>query len=260
MELQGCRPAGADELSFFAMTLSLFAANFHVGKCSDAFLAALLQATVTRNRPMEMAEPTAPKDPESQGDQPRLVTPEEYLPGFEEVAAFISTENEGGMYRRFRRLAARNLLYMQSELASLEEKLHRMDQGDMRKIDTPEGVNAFQCAIDWDALRRLEPTDDKAAERLALIMDIRKLMREYRMSSVFSKFLSYQPIWKVFLKLSKADDIKRRQFALTKEQHHCEHPPRHTSPLFEISWNPGETGQSVFLDDLWKKLSRKNML
>ncbi|RMY62991.1 hypothetical protein D0864_12729 [Hortaea werneckii] len=119
------------------------------------------------------------KNPGSQGDQPSEVTPDEYLPGFEEVAAFISTEDEGGMYRRFRRLAARNLLYMQSEVASLEHKLHRMDRDDRCKIDTPEGVNAFQCAIDWDSLRRLEPTDDEARERLALIMDIRKLMREY---------------------------------------------------------------------------------
>ncbi|RMX98427.1 hypothetical protein D0867_12440 [Hortaea werneckii] len=111
------------------------------------------------------------KNPESQGDQPSVVTPDEYLPGFEEVAAFISTEDEGGMYRRFRRLAARNLLYTQVELASLEDELHRMDQGDMCNIDAPEGVNAFQCAIDWDALRRLEPTDDKARERLALIRD-----------------------------------------------------------------------------------------
>ncbi|KAI7542596.1 hypothetical protein KC331_g7884 [Hortaea werneckii] len=123
--------------------------------------------------------PQRQKSPESQGDQPTVVIPDEYLPGFEEVAAFISTEDEGGMYRRFRRLAARNLLYMQSELASLEDKLRRMDQGDKCKIDTPEGVNAFQCAIDWDAMRRLEPTDDKARERLALVMDIRKLMREY---------------------------------------------------------------------------------
>ncbi|RMY21487.1 hypothetical protein D0866_12242 [Hortaea werneckii] len=136
-----------------------------------------LQLTATEQ--WNWLSPQRQKNPESQGDQPSVVTPDEYLPGFEEVAAFISTEDEGGMYRRFRRLAARNLLYMQSELASLEDKLRRMDQGDKCKIDTPEGVNAFQCAIDWDAMRRLEPTDDKARERLALVMDIRKLMREY---------------------------------------------------------------------------------
>ncbi|RMY42907.1 hypothetical protein D0865_11633 [Hortaea werneckii] len=194
--------------------------------------------------------PQRQKNPESQGDQPSVVTPDEYLPGFEEVAAFISTEDEGGMYRRFRRLAARNLLYMQSELASLEDKLRRMDQGDKWKIDNPEGVNAFQCAIEWDAMKRLEPTDDNARERLALVMDIRKLTREYRRYSVLSKFLSNLPVFKAILKLSKADGIKRRQFALTKEQHYCGHPPRHTSPPFEPSWNLEETGKSVFLDNL----------
>lgn len=111
------------------------------------------------------------------------------------------------MYRRFRRLAARNLLYMQSEVASLEHKLHRMDRDDRCKIDTPEGVNAFQCAIDWDSLRRLESTDDEARERLALIMDIRKLMREYRTYSVFSKILSYRQIFRALLNSFESDDI-----------------------------------------------------
>lgn len=69
--------------------------------------------------------PRRQQTPQSEGDQPSLVATDEYLAGFEEVAAFISTEDDGGMYRRFRRLAARNLLYMQSELASLEDKSHR---------------------------------------------------------------------------------------------------------------------------------------
>ena len=158
------------------------------------------------------------KNPGSQGDQPSEVTPDEYLPGFEEVAAFISTEDEGGMYRRFRRLAARNLLYMQSEVASLEHKLHRMDQDDRCKIDTPEGVNAFQCAIDWDSLRRLKPTDDEARERLALIMDIRKLMREYLTYPFFFFFfpnsLSCRQALKARLESLKFDDIQEEAVCL----------------------------------------------
>ncbi|KAI6813354.1 hypothetical protein KC340_g16562 [Hortaea werneckii] len=119
------------------------------------------------------------KDPESEGDQPSPVTLDEYLPGFEEAAAFISAEDEGSMCRRSRRLTARNLLYMQSELASRKDKLHRMNQGGRRKIDTSEGVSALQCGTDRDSLRRLQSTDDEVRERLALIKDIRKLVKEY---------------------------------------------------------------------------------
>ncbi|GAB1737253.1 hypothetical protein NU219Hw_g1182t1 [Hortaea werneckii] len=187
-----------------------------------------------------MAEPTAPKDLESQGDQRRLVTPEEYLPGFEEVAASISTENEGGMYRRFRRLAARNLLYMQSELASLEEKLHRMDQGDMRKIDTPEGVNAFQCAIDWDALRRLEPTNDKAGERLALIMDIRKLMREYLEQKEYA--VAYSPDTDRLTRLIEQSIVKSQ----TKWFRERRNVPQSWQGIYHISDHMIETVVSIF--------------
>ncbi|RMY47461.1 hypothetical protein D0865_08648 [Hortaea werneckii] len=177
--------------------------------------------------------PQRQKSPESQGDQPTVVIPDEYLPGFEEVAAFISTEDEGGMYRRFRRLAARNLLYMQSELASLEDKLRRMDQGDKCKIDTPEGVNAFQCAIDWDAMRRLEPTDDKARERLALVMDIRKLMREYQEAvcldqrtallrapskaylTAFRNFLESRRSWAISVPEQSLEEVEQKEYAVT---------------------------------------------
>lgn len=197
-QLQGCRPAGADELSFFAMNffehgLLCLLPTPMAGNAVMPSLLHFFKLQLPATERWKWLSPQRQKSPESQGDQPTVVIPDEYLPGFEEVAAFISTEDEGGMYRRFRRLAARNVLYMQSELASLEDKLRRMDQGDKCKIDTPEGVNAFQCAIDWDAMRRLEPTDDKARERLALVMDIRKLMREYRGYSIFSKLLSQSP-------------------------------------------------------------------
>ncbi|RMY65842.1 hypothetical protein D0863_08844 [Hortaea werneckii] len=155
------------------------------------------------------------ENPGSQGDQPSEVTPDEYLPGFEEVAAFISTEDEGGMYRRFRRLAARNLLYMQSEVASLEHKLHRMDRDDRCKIDTPEGVNAFQCAIDWDSLRRLESTDDEARERLALIMDIRKLMREYPYLTAVRDFLGSKRNWTINLPGQSLEEVAQEEYAVT---------------------------------------------
>ncbi|KAI7089438.1 hypothetical protein KC356_g2457 [Hortaea werneckii] len=75
-----------------------------------------------------------------------------------------------------------------------------MDQGDRRRMNTPEGVDAFQCAIDWNSLRRLEPTYDKARERLALIMDIRKLMRVY--------------LLKARLKSSQSDDIQEEAVCL----------------------------------------------
>ena len=47
-----------------------------------------------------------------------------YLKGYPSLAAFIASDKDKStvIYRRFDRLSARNLLYLQSELAELEAK------------------------------------------------------------------------------------------------------------------------------------------
>ena len=108
----------------------------------------------------------------------------EYSPGFAEVSAFLSMEDEqeGGLYRRFRNLNTRNLLYMQAELDALEAKIYIMDQRDKSLINSGTGaqkISTLRCAVDWGSLAQ-----DEA--RLKLVMDTRKLVKEYSMFTLLT--------------------------------------------------------------------------
>jgi hypothetical protein len=53
--------------------------------------------------------------------QPRPAPqPPKHLSGYPSFAAFISQDPDAAIYRKFERLSARNLLYLQSELHHLE--------------------------------------------------------------------------------------------------------------------------------------------
>jgi hypothetical protein len=110
----------------------------------------------------------------------------EHCPGFAEAAAYLAMEEEqeGGLYRRFRYLSTRNLLYMQTELDLLEDKLRLMDEADKRSIesgDVPKRVSTLRCAMDWSYLAEDEPSDELRKTRMKLIRDLRRLTKEYSM-------------------------------------------------------------------------------
>ena len=104
---------------------------------------------------------------------------EEYMPGFAEVSAFISLDKEGGLYRRFRQLSARNILYLQSEIAILEHRLEACDQADAAVTDFEERMMVNQCAVDWQILKQHSRTNDRAKERIDLITNLRPMMKTY---------------------------------------------------------------------------------
>ena len=106
---------------------------------------------------------------------------EEYPPGFAEVSAFISLDREGGLYRRFRDVSARNILYMQSEIATLNDKLEKLDKEDAAATDVGEQMRAQMCATDWDSLERLSKTDDRVKQRMDLVQHLRPLSKAYCM-------------------------------------------------------------------------------
>lgn len=53
-------------------------------------------------------------------------------PGYPMLARFISSHEDGYIFREFRYLQSRTLLHMQDELRELERKLHLMDQYDLK--------------------------------------------------------------------------------------------------------------------------------
>lgn len=76
---------------------------------------------------------------------------DQYQMGYPRFAAFISEDKDKSstIYRRFERLAARNLLYLESELAELEAKQDELDESYQK-----ESSEIKMTARSWKELRR----------------------------------------------------------------------------------------------------------
>ena len=101
-----------------------------------------------------------------------------YVDGFPSLAAFMASDRDGTamILKRFDRLAARNLLTLQSELAELESRLDRFDREDQDSLDT------MQSLRNWEAYKAREAREP---ERMELMVRIRSTMREYSPLSTF---------------------------------------------------------------------------
>ena len=102
-----------------------------------------------------------------------------YVKGYPSLAAFIASDRDKStaIYRRFDRLSARNLLYMQSELVELEAKQDAFDAEDSQGT-----LEAKDSARNWQTLnkRATETGSTREKERLEVVRDIRKTLKEYR--------------------------------------------------------------------------------
>ena len=104
---------------------------------------------------------TAPKNPLT-----------DLVAGYPKLAGHMEIEPEAAIFRRFGALNARNLLYMQSELCSLEKKLIEREKQDNR---VPGYKSKF--ALDWYWLSKSEHLED--TEQLDLILKIRKRLKAF---------------------------------------------------------------------------------
>ncbi|KAF2112464.1 hypothetical protein BDV96DRAFT_649248 [Lophiotrema nucula] len=101
------------------------------------------------------------------------------LQGYPSLSEHVANDGDHTslIFNRFDKLAARNLLYLQSELADLQEQLEDFDREDA-------GVNAVEtakeCARSWTRFEELSGTDDGVRKRLDLAMKIRATLKEYR--------------------------------------------------------------------------------
>ncbi|VUC31210.1 unnamed protein product [Clonostachys rosea] len=99
--------------------------------------------------------------------------------GFAYVAdwAALDRDNETFIYRKFDELAARNLLYLQSELFFLEKRLNEFDKNDANSED----MDLKDAARTWETLiQRHGAGNEEAQARMDLILRIRGKLREYR--------------------------------------------------------------------------------
>ena len=102
-----------------------------------------------------------------------------YVKGYPSLAAFIASDCDKStvIYRRFGRLSARNLLYLQSELVELEARQDALDAEDLRGT-----LEHKESARDWRTLRRkaAEPGNTGEKERVQVLEEIRQKLKEYR--------------------------------------------------------------------------------
>jgi hypothetical protein len=102
------------------------------------------------------------------------------ISGYPSLAKFIASDRDQStfLFRRFDRLSARNLLYLQAELAELEERQAAFDKEDFGKDPDKK-----QSARNWNTLRKKASEADciDEKERFKLVFEIRDKLKTYSM-------------------------------------------------------------------------------
>lgn len=109
-----------------------------------------------------------------------LTNEQVYIDGFPALANFIASDPDRStfIYKRFDRLAARNLLILQDELAKMQSQLDHFDREDWATYETrgPGYQSALRNLQSWEAYKVTHGLD---SDRVKLVMNIRKSLSEY---------------------------------------------------------------------------------
>lgn len=115
-----------------------------------------------------------------------------HLSGFPSLANFIASDRDRTtfIYRQFDELAARNLLYLQSELAELQTEQRKYDEEDAHTdLDTK------QCARNYAEFEKQSVKGGNANQmkRRELMLRVRQTMKGYREVLIFESTLATLP-------------------------------------------------------------------
>jgi hypothetical protein len=119
-----------------------------------------------------------------------------YLSGYPSLANFIASDRDRTtlIYKRFDELAARNLLYLQSELAELQAKQCAFDHEDLTAGQDTAGQDTKQCARNFANFRKAaEANEQKQKERWEVMKKTRETLKEYREALLFESTLATLP-------------------------------------------------------------------
>ena len=101
--------------------------------------------------------------------------------GYPALSKYMGSNPENLIYRRFRALNAKILLYRQAELEQLETRLKEIECRDANFV----AGNKCKYSRDW---RQLSVSDmDEDCDQLRLIDKIKPLVKEYSESIVYKK-------------------------------------------------------------------------
>jgi hypothetical protein len=110
------------------------------------------------------------------------------LSGYPYLAAFITSDRDRTtlIYKRFDELAARNLLYLQSELAELQAQQRTFDQEDLNADQETK-----RCSRNYSVFAKaVADGDTKQKQRWDLMLQIRQTMKDYREALMFESTLA----------------------------------------------------------------------
>lgn len=118
-------------------------------------------------------------------------SPREYLEGHADFSAYIAIDPDLEIFRRFTRLSARNILYLQSELTSLEawfDDFDREDEQRMLVASQSEKMDIWLRNRNWESFVGMAADNNagsseeekRQACKMKQIMKLRRVMGEYR--------------------------------------------------------------------------------
>lgn len=117
-------------------------------------------------------------------DQDEGAPPSQPAPrGFSSFSSLLSSDPDLQVYRRFDRLAARNLAYLQSEIAHIEAEIASLDAADQKEGEAQgeDWLEVQRSARCWEVLaRKAKDGCEREVALMQLIRQLRLLMAEYR--------------------------------------------------------------------------------
>ncbi|KXH52665.1 hypothetical protein CSIM01_11277 [Colletotrichum simmondsii] len=99
--------------------------------------------------------------------------------GFAQASWLLASDvdSEGFIFRKFNKLSARNILYLQCEVLALEEKLEKFD----RLVDGSTDTSLQESARKWEKLvAQCNASEPRAVEMMTTVRELRMKLREYR--------------------------------------------------------------------------------
>ncbi|RFN47840.1 hypothetical protein FIE12Z_7915 [Fusarium flagelliforme] len=109
-----------------------------------------------------------------------------YIDGYPSLSHFIASDRDGtsAIFKRFNRLAARDLLILQSELAELEAKLDSFDEEDRTSRES------LQTLRNW---KDYKARNEEDSERRKVLQQIHNTLKEYREALIFESTIATIP-------------------------------------------------------------------
>jgi hypothetical protein len=105
------------------------------------------------------------------------------LHGYPKLARLIAQYPDFEAFQSFKDLNIKSLLYYQAELAELRKDLHRCEWKDYQEEPF---ARAAKCCVRADVLIMDSDDETRAKEQMKLMKRIRRLLKEYSTSKLFS--------------------------------------------------------------------------